>query len=877
MYSALRTVKVAAPRMQQKEIDRPRLLDLLDRAVARPITLIGAGPGSGKTVLVNQWVRSRLHRVVWVSLDPGDDREPRFWTLVQYALQRHGLVAEASLPDGSPATAETGQSLAERAREQLAEAAGQGEGLLVLVLDDVHVLSDPELVASLDAVLRRPPPRLRVVMTALSDPVLPLHRYRIQGNLSEIRAAELAMTTSEITQLLSTHEIALSPKDIGILAERTEGWVAGVRLSAMRMEGSSEPGRFVTDFAMDRGSIGEYLTEEVLATQPAAVQELLIRSSICDPLTGPLADAIGQSQGADAILAQLANNNALVVALDHDGSRFRCHPLLREVLRYLLSQQPATVRRKGHQNAARWYASDGNLVQALQHAVLAEDWPLCGELLVGGAFEEQYLRAAPRPITGMGRFVDASLHPADLNHLSADEVRAAQSAVALAIGSNERGRSLLDCPRSSSLEGGALTLHASARLLLARQDADVKSAEEAASVLVHHDPQGAFGTFALYERGSLRLWQLSDPEAETLLQRALKQATAESLDAIALGCVGRLAIWHSTAGRLSRAEGLLSQGAALLQAHPWIPEEYRAGYHLGGAQVALLRGDLELYSRFVRLVDAALAPKTEPALSTMQALVQATALQSAGRHQEARELLRNADGRELPHDWALAILVKVLLCELMAQLGNPRKAVDRLRALARVNESVASRVLLGLARAQVVLGDVDVARDVVRRIITAQHAPPLPVLIDALLLNAEIACRQRHESAAVEAATTAVQLAASDQIVLPFIRIDRSIHALLQLHPALRSLWPVPLDDVQEHWAQGLPARRKEKQLAEPLTDREVSVLNWLTTTLTMAEIGTELYVSTNTVKTHVAAIYRKLEVGNRREAIARGRQLHLI
>jgi LuxR family maltose regulon positive regulatory protein len=424
---------------------------------------------------------------------------------------------------------------------------------------------------------------------------------------------------------------------------------------------------------------------------------------------------------------------------------------------------------------------------------------------------------------------------------------------------------------------GSAVLYAFASLLVARQDGDAKRLEEAAAVLVDHDGQGAFGTFALCERGSLHLWQGSDTVAESLLQQALKQATAESLHAIALRCLGRLAIAHCTAGKVTLAGEFLNQGAALLQAQPWIPEEFRVAYHLGGAEVALMHGDLDLYSRFLRLVDAALAPKTDPALSYMQALIQAKAYQSAGRYVEARDILLTDTGRELPSDWVLRIRADILLLELQAQMGKPHKTVERLETLARVNESMSSRGLLGVARAQYAARDVDAASQVVRRIVTSHHAPPVPVLIEALLLTAEIAATQGQETAAVEAATTAVQLAAAEQMVLPFIPAGPRLHPLLHRHPALISLWPAPLDDAPARWARELPTDREHKQLAETLTEREVSILNWLTTTMTMAEIAAELYVSTNTVKTHVAAVYRKLEATNRREAIVRGRQLHLI
>ena len=794
---------------------------------------------------------------------------------MQFALQQHGLLRDAS-------TADPGTSLVEGAIDELAEAASEADDVLVLVLDNVHHLSDPEVIGSLDAVLRHPPPNLRVVMTALSDPIIPLHRYRLQGNLSEIRAAELAMTNPEVEQLFAAHDIRLSASQVEVLARRTEGWVAGLCLSALQMAGSSDPERLVTDLAMDRGSIGEYLMEEVISAQPYPVQEVLIRSSICDPISGPLADAICEGESSGAVLAELAGTNGFVIPLDHQGRQFRYHPLLREVLGHLLNGKSAAVRRRGQENAARWHAGEGNLVEALQHAVAGQDWPFCAELLTRGAAEELFLRATGRPVSGIGRFADATPDPdtGDGRGWGAG-VFAAQAAVSVGLGRYDRARALLASVDPSRLDQGSgqgsAVLYAFASLLVARQDGDAKRLEEAAAVLVDHDGQGAFGTFALCERGSLHLWQGSDTVAESLLQQALKQATAESLHAIAMRCLGRLAIAHCTAGKVTLAGEFLNQGAALLQAQPWIPEEFRVAYHLGGAEVALMRGDLDLYSRFLRLVDAALAPKTDPALSYMQALIQAKAYQSAGRYAEARDILLTDTGRELPDDWVLRIRADILLLELQAQMGKPHKTVERLETLARVNESMNSRGLLGVARAQYAARDVDAASQVVRRIVTSHHAPPVPVLIEALLLTAEIAATQGQETTAVEAATTAVQLAAAEQMVLPFIPAGPRLHPLLHRHPALINLWPAPLDDAPARWARELPTDREHKQLAETLTEREISILNWLTTTMTMAEIAAELYVSTNTVKTHVAAVYRKLEATNRREAIVRGRQLHLI
>jgi len=261
----------------------------------------------------------------------------------------------------------------------------------------------------------------------------------------------------------------------------------------------------------------------------------------------------------------------------------------------------------------------------------------------------------------------------------------------------------------------------------------------------------------------------------------------------------------------------------------------------------------------------------------MHAQIQSKGLQNAGRYAEARDILLSNKGRDLPSTWVLKARAEIALLELQAQMGRPRKALERLGSLAQVHESLTSRALSALAKAHRVVGDLEAAEHVARRIITAHPAPPMYILIDALLLSSEVADARGQETSAVEAATTAVQLAAADRVLLPFIPAGPRLRGLLDRHPALSNVWPLPVEDTPGRWARELPASPGGQQPSEALTEREVSILNWLTTTMTMAEIATELYVSTNTVKTHVAAIYRKLEATNRREAIARGRQLRLI
>src|SRR6185437_10698386 len=207
---------------------------------------------------------------------------------------------------------------------------------LVVVIDDTDVLTHPEILAGLDRLICSRQPGLRLVLAAHSDPLLPLPWYRLDGLMRELRAADLAMTPAEIREVLALYGVTLGERDLGLLAARTEGWAAGVRLSAMLMEGAEYPAGFVSRLALYQGSISEYLVDEVLRRQPEAQRRLLIETSFLDEVTGPVADAVTGMTGCGEMLADLARENPFVIPLDETQTRFRCHQLFAEVLRYLV-------------------------------------------------------------------------------------------------------------------------------------------------------------------------------------------------------------------------------------------------------------------------------------------------------------------------------------------------------------------------------------------------------------------------------------------------------------------------------------------------------------------------------------------------------------
>ena len=336
--------RLVVPPLPPGHVARPRLLAVLDDAAALPLVLLAAGPGAGKTVLLADWALAQKVPVGWINLTAADAAPRRFWSLVCSALQAcTGQDEYASVVAANPTVSGV---------QSLLDSMSGSAVPPVLVVDDAHLLTHPAVHDGLDLLIRARPPRLRLVLAARSDPLLPIHRYRLAGLMRELRATELAMTRGEVRELLLAHGVTLLPEDMDRLLARTEGWVAGLRLSAMRMEGTENPARFVSELALGQGSIGEYLMAEVLDLQPEPVRRMLAETSFLDEVTGPLAEAITGLDGCADMLAGLARKNSFVVPVDAAQTRFRYHQLFAEILRHDVQWRerqsvPGLMRRAG--------------------------------------------------------------------------------------------------------------------------------------------------------------------------------------------------------------------------------------------------------------------------------------------------------------------------------------------------------------------------------------------------------------------------------------------------------------------------------------------------------------------------------------------------
>ena len=311
-------------------LDRDDLLQLLDRAVTKRVTVISAPPGSGKTSLLRAWAdrSTNLRRVAFVSVERDQQDAQRFWCAVLDAIRSP---ARSIDPETHPAASAAldGDQVVERVLSEVAE---QVEPV-VLIIDDLHELKSAEALTQLEHLLTILPSSAHVVLSSRRDPPIRLHQLRLADEIAELRAGDLRFTERETRDLLAQSGISLSGTGAAALHQRTEGWAAGLRLAVISLSGHPDPERFVAEFSGTDRAIGEYLMAEMLERQPSEVQSMLLRTSLVDRVNGELADLLAGRSGSEQMLLELEDVNAFVVSLDAQRTWFRYHQLLADFLR----------------------------------------------------------------------------------------------------------------------------------------------------------------------------------------------------------------------------------------------------------------------------------------------------------------------------------------------------------------------------------------------------------------------------------------------------------------------------------------------------------------------------------------------------------------
>jgi LuxR family transcriptional regulator, maltose regulon positive regulatory protein len=882
------------PEGPPRYVHRQRLNAELDAATHGPVTLVSAPAGWGKSVALSAWARTRTAgRVVWLDASAADHAEMLRLTLDRFTDG-----------DADPA----GPADVEGHRRRAGEPSRSSEPL-VIVLDDCDRVADPEVLALTERIIAAHDGRLHVVLACRTDPLLPLHRWRVSGDLSEIRMDELAFTIAETAELLVNYGIQLPYSDQAELHAVTEGWPAGLRLAALAMSHSPDPAQVIADLGMN-DPVSDYLTAEVLTPLPTDLREVLIELSVVEYLSAGLVRALTGRADGGPLLADIQRRGVLLRRCAGSGEWFHLHPLLGRVLYRELRQRGARDGPEAHVRAAAWYEMHGPAAETLRHLLAAEDWPRATQMLeqhwpdilvgtrwrglkdvVGPPPDE--IQARPRLAMSFAaerleagdpvqthRFLRMAFGPGDRQRSPADPIAIAfDLADARFTGDVARVREvaatlLANTPTAATANGNGGAIGNNA-IGTAPASGNGRLAEEARAVALVAMGAASLGLGDLREAGA----RLSEGLA---LTRQIDLARAE----VAAG--SRLAMWNAMVGRLQAAARLGRETLGLADRLGLMHVSDLSWARLALAEVHFQWDQLD---EAHRLVEQALNDACGEPLTLIAGIIASAKVRLAlGQLSEAHELLLAAR-QEAAHARVPRTIRRTLTlmeAELRLAAGDPPAARQRL-AEWRGDEpfpawaaTVEASILLAEGRAAAAAA-----------VVATHLAPPGPEssmtwMVQAGVLTALAGRAVGDQGRVTRGLDLALDAAEREGFRRPFVAAGHALRELINaVAPSMgvyrlvvADLGEVP--DPSEYFTASATIGigrmpRGGGPAVEPLTQRELTVLRYLQGTLSNVEIASTLHVSINTVKTHIRNIYRKLDAGRRREAVRRARDRRLL
>jgi LuxR family maltose regulon positive regulatory protein len=841
----------------------------LEAGIPGGVTLISAPAGSGKTMLLSSWLGSGRARdpVAWVGVERGETDPTRFFASVARALRESGAIG-ADHPLANLAAAPLGGH--DEYVERMIDGLEQLDRPLVLVLDDLHELGSDEALRGLGRLLEAAPPALRVVIATRRDPKLGLHRLRLDGRLTEIRGDDLRFTTDETGVLLGDAGVELEDGDLEQLQGRTEGWAAGLRLASLSLARHDDPARFVSEFSGSERTIAEYLLAEVLAHQDRAARELLLSTCILERVTPELADVLTGTPGSGRLLLELEEANALVTAVDVSRSWYRYHHLLADLLRLELQREWPDRVPALHSTAATWLAEHGEMTAAIRHAVLAQDWPFAADLLARNWVdlvlngEEQTLRALTGAIPTAALESDPELATAAAAALIADARWDDVDALL------DKARALLPDvtpDRRRRAQVGLTTVDLlRGRRLGGVEDVDVD--DLLASEGLDLDLQA----LATTNIGIAEVWSLRIPEARAHLERGLELGRRAKRPYIEVTCLSNLGFVANIQHDLARAEQLFREAVAATERYGWTTQEMVGIAYLGLGQILVDTGRMTEGGEWLARADPLMSEGSEaPALLALRHAQGMIAIAS-GRFGDALAAWREAEriGRTLRSEHFLTIAARQW--QLRARIGLGELDVVATELLDRDEgaewHNLEARLLLARGDAA---GAVAALAPVLAGKAPFYH---VNLEIEVWMLDGIARDALGDRSAAHASVERSLALAEPQHRVWMISTIPGAVDVLRghALHDSAYAAFVTELiDDLSGH------ERRRDDELDEPLTDRELAVLRFLPTNMSAPEIGREMYLSVHTVKTYMRRLYAKLDAHSRNEAVGRARELGLL
>lgn len=909
--------KLYIPPPRPAVVLRPRLIERLNAGLHGKMSLISAPAGFGKTTLVSEWVavsrKLPARPVAWLSLDEDDSDPARFLTYLVAALQTL-LPSETEksgpkLGDGALAMLQSPQpppveSILTALLNEIAAIPDQ----FILVLDDYHLVDAQPVDEALTFLIQHLPPQMHLVIITREDPPLPLARLRARGQLTELRATDLRFTLSEAAEFLTqVMGLNLQAEDITALELRTEGWIAGLQMAALSMQGRADVANFVQAFTGSHRFVLDYLVEEVLHQQPEQVSAFLLQTAILDRLSAPLCDAVtGRSDESKEMLAALERDNLFVIPLDDERQWYRYHHLFADVLQARLHETYPDQASVLHRRASAWYAQHDLPSDAIRHALAAGDfegaaglielaWPAMDGLFQSATWLE-WARALPdelvraRPVLSVG-YAWALLNGGELEAAEAH----LQEAERWLDGAADTGRGdktpasgmvIVDEDQFRTLPASMATARAYIALSVGDMPGAVKHAQHALDRLPETDYIGRGPAASLL---GLAQWANGDLEAA---HRSLADAMtgfrmAGNLHFALSGTYG-LADIRITQGRLRAAFNTYERALQLAREQGESLIRGTADLYLGLSELYRERGDLETAAQHLQQSEELGERAALQDWPYRLRRAQARRAADQGDLDRAIELLDEAERlyyrTPVPNARPLAALkarVWIAQGRLDEAFAWARErglsADDDLSYLREFEHITLAKALIAHYQRDRAERSIDEAMGLLERLLhAAEEGERMGSVIEILLVQALALQAQGEGAAALTPLARALTLAEPEGYIRIFVDEGPPMATLLRA-AAKDGVAPDYVRRLQMALGEPHGKTPVNQRLIEPLSERELDVLRLLATELSGPEIARELIVSLNTMRTHTKNIYSKLGVNNRRSAVRRAEELGLL
>jgi LuxR family maltose regulon positive regulatory protein len=910
MLETLLQTKLYVPPLRPNLVSRPQLIERLNQGLnlGHKLTLISAPAGYGKTTLVSEWVTSCKRPVAWLSLDKGDNDLTLFLAYLVASLQ----TVAANIGEGVLAMLQSSQSPpVETTLAALLNEIAIIPDSIVLVLDDYHLVDALPVDNALTFLLDHLPPQLHLVIATRSDPNLSLARLRARGQLTELRAANLHFAPSEVAGFLNQMMgLNLSAEDIAALETRTEGWIAGLQLAALSIQHKKDVAGFISEFAGDDRYIVDYLVDEVLAQRPSGTKDFLLQTSILNRLTGPLCDAVTGHEDGQKLLEILDETNLFIVPLDNRRRWYRYHHLFADMLRQRLAETASSREINTlHQRASQWCEENDFVIEAVEHALAAEDFDNVIRLAELGAMEIlmqgqqsvllKWQGELPRELVASRPRFCMTIAWAWLSIGHTREAEACLQLLEQSLGKEMVALYAVQ-DRAEKIDPAiqvVLVEIAVMRIELAIEGGDIAQVFKLSQLVLPYleDEERPHQDSHLENLRSVVFFVLGLAykisgelsEAGEALSKAAVLGRQLGNVYVAAGSVGRLAGVQAMQGHLDQAVRTCKQGLKLVQEMVGEPPMFGL-IHAELGNLLFERNDLEAALHHLQEgVDLAKPwGFLEAFVPGYMGLARLKAAQ--GEWSEAFAVLDELMELGQRNPEAVMPAVEAFRAKLWAAQGNVESAgmwaetsglhVDGELSYLREGESIILvRVLMAQKRWDAAVGLIG------RLLEVTENGGRWGRVIELLILQALALDAQGQSDEALRPLSQALTLGKPQGYVRIFVDEGEPMAHLLYraaahgitpgytgaLLAALQNLRLAPVGESE--------VREPISGIIDPLSVRELEVLDCLAEGLSNREIAQQLTISLTTVKTHTRNIYRKLDVNSRTQAVARGKALGII